>query len=106
MAKTIEALKASALEIHEFHRTAYPTCDGGCPAHAALKLIEEALEDEERHAKNMITMRRPPWPCVDCGAEITVFEWIADNNGDVRDEGWPTGSFKATCTACGEVIYS
>lgn len=40
------ALRALMLEVEQFHHTAYPDCDGGCPAHAALALARAALGEE------------------------------------------------------------
>lgn len=45
--RTDKALKACIKEIEQFHATAYPDCDGGCPAHEALALAKAALDDPE-----------------------------------------------------------
>lgn len=34
-------------EIEQFHRTAYPTCDGDCPAHRAMAAARTALTFEQ-----------------------------------------------------------
>ena len=78
-----------------------------CPNECMEPTIEGTNYCKSHQKPHTITMRLPPWPCPSCGKDtITVFEWIVQDNGNVRDEGYPTGSFKATCTACGEVIYS
>lgn len=39
----VPALEACLKEIEQFHNCAYPKCDGGCPAHAAMALARTAL---------------------------------------------------------------
>lgn len=63
--------------------------------------LKRAIEAFGRAVNNerLLTMRRPPWTCTDCGQDtITIFEY--------QTEGINKGGFKATCTACGEVVYS
>lgn len=37
------ALRLCLLEIEQFHSTAYPKCEGGCPAHQAIAEARKAL---------------------------------------------------------------
>lgn len=37
------ALRLCLAEIEQFHATAYPSCDGGCPAHEAMDAARKAL---------------------------------------------------------------
>jgi hypothetical protein len=37
------ALRLCLREIEQFHSTAYPDCDGGCPAHEAMAAAKAAL---------------------------------------------------------------
>jgi hypothetical protein len=39
----LEACFLAWVEIDQFHSTAYPKCDGGCPAHEALDRIKAAV---------------------------------------------------------------
>lgn len=37
------ALRLCLAEIEQFHRTAYPKCEGGCPAHEAMNAARAIL---------------------------------------------------------------
>lgn len=39
----LEACFPAWVEIDQFHRSAYPDCDGGCPAHEAIAAIRVAV---------------------------------------------------------------
>lgn len=44
MVPLVDAAGTAKLEIEQFHSTAYPKCEGGCPAHEALDKLKAAIE--------------------------------------------------------------
>ena len=50
------ALRLCLKEIEQFHSTAHPKCEGGCPAHEAMDAAKKALSGESMNIGEFIKL--------------------------------------------------